>query len=132
VFRAPAGPVQIQPVDYSLELVDDELHELVPGRNEITLSAHRQITVEIVLVDGETRLPWSWDWRLRAEQVDGDGHDVARGIGVLWFREPGTYELFADGGVPGYEPIDGTPFTVRALAPGEERLVVEVELRALP
>ncbi len=128
-FRAPAGEIQLRAVDRSLEPVDEPaLFVLVPGHNQVELRVHRQIGVRIRLRDGETILPWSWDWRLRAQSIDGEARDVSRSIDRLWFRETGVYELFADGGVPGYASIDGTAFEVRPLTPGEEALEVEIVL----
>lgn len=88
----------------------------------------RRIGVRFRLRDGETTLPWSWDWGLRAQGTNGELRDVSRSIDMLWFREPGLYELYAEGGVPGYAPIDGTPFEVRSLAQGEDHLEVEITL----
>ena len=129
-FRTPAGGIGIQPVDQSLKMIDERaVHEVAPGPNLITVRVHRQIGVRFHLMDNETELPWSWDWQLGANQVDGKARDVARSIGKLWFREPGVYELGSANGVPGYEAIDGFHFEVRQLALGETELDVRVTLR---
>jgi hypothetical protein len=129
-FRAPAGEIVLHPVDQSLQIDEENAaFAVVPGHNRLELRVRRHIGVSIRLRDGESALPWSWDWRLRAERLDGEARDMARSIGVLWFCETGTYRLFADGGVPGYASIDGTTFEVRPLAPGEEQLEVEIALQ---
>jgi len=119
----------VQPVDMSLVMPEEPMtFVVVPGKNELELRVSRRIGVRFRLRDGETTLPWSWDWGLRAEGAD-DARDVARSIDMLWFKEPGVYRLFAEGGVAGFASIDGTTFEVRPLAPGETELVVEVALR---
>ena len=70
---------------------------------------------------------------LGAHRVDGpadrQARDVARSIGVLWFREPGAYELRAENGIPGHAPLDGFTFEVRPPALGETEIDVVVPLR---
>jgi len=133
-FRAPAGPIAIGPADMSLVVEGDSVEfTLVPGSNELRLDASRRLGVRFHLMDGETELPWSWEWGLGAHRVDGpadrQARDVARSIGVLWFREPGAYELRAENGIPGHAPLAGFTFEVRPPALGETEIDVVVPLR---
>jgi len=54
-----------------------------------------------------------WSWCLSAHRTDGEARDIARSIGTLWFRDPGTYTLKC-AGIRGYQSIDGTRFAVPA------------------
>jgi hypothetical protein len=131
-FFAPAGPVQIQPRDQALSVTLDEARhgeiptfELAPGRNDVELRVLRQIGVRFTFRDGDAVVPWSWQWRLRAVKPDGSARDVARSIGILWFRNEGVYELFSEK-MPGYASIDHTPIDVRA---GSGIVDVDIRLR---
>ncbi len=124
-FRAPAGWLRIYPSDYSLvPVTDEERFEVLPGPNAIELVVRRQFSVSFRFMDGDATLPWERAWRLGALRADGAARDVARGRGILWFAEPGTYALTSQG-IPGYHSIDGTRFEVRA---GAAELEVVVPL----
>ena len=128
-FRAPAEEIQLAPVEYSIQPVDeDERFDLDPGTNLVELRVHRQMGVRFTFTDGEATIPWNWSWRLSAHRVDGEARDVARSIGILWFREEGTYELRSEG-IPGYESIDGIRIDVRA---GHGVIEIDVPLVGRP
>jgi hypothetical protein len=113
-FRVPAGAIVVSPRDQSLQSVEESAtFQVTPGDNEIDLHVWRQTGVRFKFMDGEAQIPWDWNWRLSAHRIEGEARDIARSIGILWFREPGTYALKCSG-IPGYQSIDGTRVEVPA------------------
>jgi hypothetical protein len=111
-FRVPAGAIVVSPRDPALETVEKPATFLVQaGHNPIDLRVWRRIGVRFKFMDGEAQVPWDWNWSLSAHRTDGGARDIARSIGTLWFRDPGTYELKSQG-IPGYQSIDGTRIEV--------------------
>ena len=102
--------------------------ELGPGRHTLELEMRRLESLEVVFQDGETRVPWDWSMRVRAERIGGDGEGRVGGErgGVLTVvvPEPGPWRLaFSD--IAGFEPIEPVEVVVRA---GEtERVQVALE-----
>jgi hypothetical protein len=126
-FRAPAMPIALRPREFSIQPVDEEkAYTLDPGSNILELLVYRQIGLYFTFTDGEASVPWNWDWRLSVSRVDGEARDVARSIGVLWVREPGSYVLSSQG-IPGYESIEGMRIEVPE---GAQRVEVRVPLVA--
>jgi hypothetical protein len=128
-LRGPAGRLQVKPTDMTIAIPHGaEEFDCVPGHNVVRIPAFRRIGVRFHFMDGDAEIPWSWSWRLRAQHPTESTRDIARSIGVLWFKEPGPYELFSDEGMPGYASIDGTAFEVRAPFGGEPTQELTVEL----
>jgi len=125
VFRAPAAEIRLSPTHRSLLPVDEgERFLLQPGPNSLEFRVHQQIGVHFTFKDGDSVVPWEWSWRLSAHRIDGEGRDRSRSVAILWFLEPGTYELRTQG-IPGFESIDGFRIEVAA---GRELIEVEVPL----
>jgi hypothetical protein len=131
-FRAPAGTIRVWPKDWSLVLEDeDELHELHPGENALDVRVHRQALVHLRFLDGAAQIPWSFTWGIGAKRLgdvdpEGAAEDVARGDGKLWFREPGTYRLFARHGIPGFRELPETLFDVSLVDAQEQTIDVHL------
>jgi len=100
-----------------------------PGHNRVELHGQAGIPVRIHLTDRGREVPWNWEWNLHAVRADGNARSTRRALGELLFRDAGVYQLFAPGGMSGFEPIDGTTLVVRPLASGEDYLEVEVPLQ---
>ena len=127
-FRAPAGEIRLSPKSLEMELEPyEQPFHLTPGENRLRLTVRRQIGVRFTFTDGQATIPWDWSWQLGARRTDGNARDVGRGIGILYFREEGTYRLTSQG-IPGYASIDGTTFDVVA---GRGMIEVEVPLERL-
>lgn len=127
-IRAPALGIQLHPTTPALVAVEPgQVYELHPGENELELEVRRQLGVRLRFLDGDEELPWSWEWRIEARPVSGDTGAVSRSIGILWFREPGTYEL--DATVDGYAPVRSQRFDVRPTELDAELPEVPVRLR---
>ncbi|MEM9378450.1 MAG: hypothetical protein AAGB93_00780 [Planctomycetota bacterium] len=125
-FRTAAGKVHVSPSSPSFVSANrGELFTVAPGDNEIELRVRRQLGARFLFKDGDAAVPWDWSWRLGARQVDGDERDRSRSIGILWFREPGLYELTSEG-IPGYASVDGTTFRVEATGDGMVDVVVQL------
>lgn len=111
-FLAPPGPITVHahPGGY---LWSQEHYDVQRGVNSFVLQIRRASGVDIVLVDGESTLPWPDS--LQALLTDADGKSVV----AYWsdsriaVKEPGEFTLQVDE-VAGYEPIEPRKVVVSA------------------
>jgi len=119
-FRAPAGDILFFiPSDEYRQTGQQGPLNLVPGRNERTLTVGRACGIVVVLKDGEAQVPWdrSWIVNVKAKAVSGPGKDEGFGGGPGGLRlivsGPGLYEL-TFGPIPGFEKVPPRKVDVKA------------------
>ncbi len=121
---APLGQVRLEAFTPEYFMWKEQILDLGPGRNEITLKLQRNLRLEIVLREGEKVVPWGMSAMngVKCEAVNrrdlGGGIRGGSGRLTCFVREPGLYRITIPK-LPGYQPIE--PFEVSL----EERKLIE-------
>lgn len=113
-FEAAPGEIEIsaQTEGYGWMRASREVR---PGLNDFVVEARRVCGVVVVLLDGDTELPWDEAWSVKLKTSDGESAvDFWSGAKVA-AKQPGAHALSVTG-VKGYADIEERPVTV---APGE-------------
>jgi hypothetical protein len=127
-FQASLGEIEVTAFANEHERLA-KTFEIHAGLNELTMEAERSIGVELVLKDGSTVVPWSWDWHVNPERIDGGraesfGTSRSRGPEVRFtVGSPGLYRITIPD-IDGYLPV--RPLEVQ-FAPGPHP-TIEVQL----
>lgn len=108
-FLAPAGRVEISTWGDGYERYD-QVHEIRPGENEITIFLERSCGVVISVREGEEAVSFELIERfIHIEEVGGGGLPIGRGwsgdSGRFHLSNPGLYEIRI-GPMEGYVPVE--------------------------
>lgn len=103
-FRAPMGGLSIGTWSERFEPAWLEVQALAAS-NEFELRTRPASGLDLVLMDGETRVPWDEAWTVNVAPMEAaNGSNAWCWSGRLRAERAGSYRL-AFGEIPGYEPL---------------------------